>query len=137
MGFLSQRCEPYASRTESVVIGDLNIMGVAGDLKCIGAGWNGRMRSPCEANPVLRIDPDAVLPASIAMQRFEPVRWWGTKIPGHDSCLKFGKRFRRGIGKSLKSRHTLAGQKPFCPSILAAPNCHAGLSWAWYMVYTT
>jgi hypothetical protein len=49
-----------------VVVSDFDIAGIADDQKGVRFGRNRCMRHPFETNPVLCVDPNAVLPVSIA-----------------------------------------------------------------------
>src|ERR1019366_2047718 len=120
----------------SVVVGECDITGIACNLKGVRSGRNRCMRPPFETNPVLCVDPNAVLPVSIATQCFEPVRWRGTKIAQDDGRLKFVRRLRGGIGERLELIHTLAGQEPFCLPVFASTDRSARLHQAygiWYI----
>jgi hypothetical protein len=59
-----------------VVIGDLYVIGIAGNVQGVRLGRYRGVGNPCEANPVLVVDPDAVLSGPVAPQSFEPVSSW-------------------------------------------------------------
>jgi hypothetical protein len=47
-----------------------------------------RAIGPCETNAPLIVNPDAVLPLAIAMQRFKSVARKGSEIPERSGCLE-------------------------------------------------
>ena len=55
---------------------------------------------PPEAKPVLNIDTDAVLPRSVASQRFQPVCRWRRKVPQFLSAVDLYQFPQRGVRNS-------------------------------------
>jgi hypothetical protein len=49
-----------------VVVGDFNVVRM--------------LIAPCEADPILIVDSDAVLPITVALQRFEPIPWQNPEV---------------------------------------------------------
>lgn len=106
-----------------MVVGDFDIVGIAGHLQDIRAGGNRRMRRPAKANAITGVDADAVLTVSVSSQCLEPVRRRRAEVGQDDGRLQPGQRFRGRRRDRLEFPNPLAGQEAFCPPVLASDDC--------------
>ena len=58
---------------------------------------------PDETETKLIVDPDAVLPRAITMQRFETIAWWRSKVPQLRSIVELHKLARRNTENPRES----------------------------------
>lgn len=75
-----------------MVIGNLNLEGIA--------------ILPAETDPVLIIDPDAVLPSPVSLQQFKAIRRWRSKIPQLVRAIELNQLSKRYAGNPLEPFNT-------------------------------
>jgi hypothetical protein len=77
-----------------VIVGYLNVVSISA--------------SPEEANPPLIVNPYAVLPFSVAVQRFQSVSWWGRQISQFSGAVHLPKLPTSNLLNALKTPASLA-----------------------------
>ena len=59
-----------------MIVGDFDVVSV--------------MSAPHETDPVLIVDPDAVMPLPVAVQFFQPVAWWEPQVSQFNRAIEDG-----------------------------------------------
>jgi hypothetical protein len=83
---------------------------------------------PLEADTLLIVDPDAVLTATIALQRFEPIARRSAKIAQLARGVEHVKLAARHACNCSKPRHGVAAKKCFRAPISERPDHRPGVS---------
>jgi hypothetical protein len=82
-----------------MVVDDLHVFGV--------------IAPPDEADPELIVDPDAVLPGSIAAERFQPVTRWGSQVPERVGSIEVDQFAAGNLGNSFEPPNAHSFEKRF------------------------